>query len=42
MAEKLKSGKATGLDMLAAEILKHTNENFMLVFTKVFNKLLKS
>ena len=42
MAKRLKSGKASGLDMLSAELLKHANENFMLVFTKLFNKLLQS
>ena len=42
MAKRLKSGKASGLDMLSAELLKHANENFMIVFTKLFNKLLQS
>ena len=42
MAKKLKNGKASGLDMLSAELLKHANDNFMLVFTKLFNKLLQS
>ena len=28
--------------MLSAELLKHANENFMLVFTKLFNKILQS
>ena len=42
MAKKLKNGKAPGLDMLSAELLKHSNENFRLVFTKQFNKLLRS
>ena len=42
MAKKLKSGKASGLDMVSAELLKNANENFMLVFTKLFNKLLHS
>ena len=42
MAKRLKSGKASGLDMLSAELLKHANENFMIVFTKLFNKSLQS
>ena len=42
MAKRLKSGKASGLDMLSAELLKHANDNFMIVFTKLFNKLLQS
>ena len=42
MAKRLKCGKATRLDMLSAELLKHANENFMIVFTKLFNKLLQS
>ena len=42
MAKRLKSGKASGLDMLSAELLKHANEHFMIVFTKLFNKLLQS
>ena len=42
MATRLKNGKASGLDMLSAELLKHVNENFMIVFTKLFNKLLQS
>ena len=41
MAEKLKNGKAPGLDMLSAELLKHANDNFMIVFTKLFNKILQ-
>ena len=41
MAKRLKSGKASGLDMLSAELLKHTNDNFMIVFTKLFNTLLQ-
>ena len=42
MATRLKNGKASGLDMLPAELLKHVNEKFMIVFTKLFNKLLQS
>ena len=42
MAKRLKSGKASGLYMLSAELLKHANENFMIVFTKLFNKILQS
>ena len=42
MAKRLKSQKASGLDMLSAELLKCANENFMIVFTKQFNKLLQS
>ena len=42
MANKLKNGQASGLDMFSAELLKHVNDNFMLVFTKLFNKLLQS
>ena len=42
MAKRLKSGKASGLDILSAELLKHANEHFMIVFTKLFNKLLQS
>ena len=42
LAKKLKTGKASGLDMITAELLKHANDNFMLVFTKLFNKLLQS
>ena len=36
MAKRLKSGKASGLDMLSTEPLKPANENFMIVFTKLF------
>ena len=42
IAEKLRNVKALGLDMLTAELLKQANDNFMHVFTKLFNKLLKS
>ena len=42
MSKKLKNGKASGLDMLSAELLKHANDNFVLAFTKLFNKLLQS
>ena len=42
MAKNLKTGKASGLDMLSAELLKQANITFMLVFTKHFNKLLQS
>ena len=42
MAKKLKSEKASGLDMLSSELLKHANDKFLHVFTKLFNKLLKS
>ena len=42
MAKRLKHGRASGLDMLSAELLKHVNENFMIDFTKLFNKLLQS
>ena len=42
MAEKLENGNASGLDMLTAELLKQANDNLMHVFTKLFNKLLKS
>ena len=42
MAKRLKSGKASGLDMLSAELLKHANEHFMIVCTKLLNKLLQS
>ena len=42
MANKLKNGRASGLDMLSAELLNLANDNFMLVFTKLVNKLLQS
>ena len=42
MAKKLKGGGASGLDLASPELLKNTNEQFMLVFTKLFNKLLHS
>ena len=42
MAKRLKSGKASGLDMLSAELIKHANEHFLNVFTKLFNKLLQT
>ena len=42
MAKNLKTGKASGLDMLSADLLKQANITFMLVFTKLFNKLLQS
>ena len=42
MAKRLKSGKASGLDMLSAELLKHRNDNFLNVFTKPCNTLLQS
>ena len=42
MAKRLKSRKASGLDMLSAELLNHTNDNFMNVCTKPCNKLLQS
>ena len=42
MAKKLKYGKASGLDMLSAELLKNANNKFFHVFTKLFNRLLES
>ena len=36
------NGKASGLDIVSAELLKNANEHFMLVFIKLFNKLLHS
>ena len=42
MSKKLKNGKAVGLDMLGAELLKNVNDRFLRVFTKLFNKLLIS
>ena len=42
MAKKLKTGKASGLDLASPELLKNANEQFMLVFSKLFNKLLHS
>ena len=42
MAKRLKSQKASGLDMLSAELLKHANDTFMIVFTKLFTTLLHS
>ena len=42
MAKRLKSGKASGLDMLSAELIKHANEHFMIVFTELFNNFLQS
>ena len=42
MATRLKNGRASGLDMLSAEFLKHVNENFMIVFTKLFTTVLQS
>ena len=42
MAKKLKNGKCSGLDMLSGELLKHANDKFLHVFTKLFNSLLNS
>ncbi len=42
MIKRLKNGKASGLDMLGAELLKHLNKKFLRVFTKLFNKLMVS
>ncbi len=42
MAKKLKNGKASGLDMLSAELLKNANDKFLHIFTKLFNTLLQS
>ena len=42
MAKKLKTGKATGLDMINAELLKNLNDNFLQLFTSLFNKLLEN
>ena len=42
MIKRLKSGKASGLDMLNAELLKNLNKRFISVFVKLFNKILNS
>ena len=42
MTKKLKTGKATGLDMINAELLKNVNYNFLQLFTLLFNKLLEN
>ena len=42
MTKKLKSGKATGLDMINAELLKNLNNKFLHVFVSLFNKLLQN
>ena len=41
VANKVKNGKASGLHMLSAELVKLANDSFMLVFTKLLNKLYK-
>ncbi len=42
MTNELQNGKASGLDMLSGELLKHANDKFLHVFTKLFNKILNS
>ena len=39
MIGKLKTGKASGIDLITAELLKGLNESFLIVFTKLFNKI---
>ena len=41
VANKIKNGKASGLHMLSAELVKLANDSSMLVFTKLLNKLYK-
>ena len=42
MVYKLKTGKAMGLDLITAELRRNLNENFFIVFTKLFNKIFDS
>ena len=42
MVEKLKSGKAPGLDLLNAELFKHLNGRYFTLFVKLFNKIVDS
>ena len=42
MVSNLKVGKASGLDMLNAELLKSLNDRFIHVFVKLFNKILQT
>ena len=39
MIDKLKTGKASGIDLITAELLKGLNELFLTVFTQLFNKI---
>ena len=39
MIRKLKTGKASGIDLITAELLKGLNETFLVVFTSLFNKI---
>ena len=42
MIDKLKTGKASGIDLITAELLKGLNELFLTVFTQLFNKIYDS
>ena len=42
MVKRLKSGKASGLDMLSAELLKNLNDNFFRTFVALFKKIFKN
>ena len=39
MIGKLNTGKASGIDLITAELLKGLDEPFLIVFTKLFNKI---
>ena len=39
MIGKLNTGKASGIDLITAELLKGLDESFLIVFTKLFNKI---
>ena len=41
MIHDLKNGKAPGLDMISAELLKNLNEQFHKVFVQFFNRILE-
>ena len=38
----LKNGKAPGLDMISAELLKNLNTKFLVIFVRLFNRILES
>ncbi len=42
MSRKLRYGKAAGLDVFSAELLKIVDDKFLITFTKLFNRLLES
>lgn len=39
MIEQLKAGKASGIDLITAELLTGLNQSFRVVLTKLFNKM---